>query len=198
MGSSWLRGSAGFSGSVSLTDDKIIPPAADAPERFPIPYNGNHMKLRLVVSVAVLAAVVLGQRPQRREVPVRLASRGTHGAVAGGSEYCHRGRHAHVLPRRQRGGRRSRHHAGRECRRVFALRTRRRSPHPGPHQGRQGARHRRRRHHAQTRHRPVLPRSQGHRRGDDLAGRSRRSEELGAGGGNSARAGAGHGGSRRW
>ena len=45
------------------------------------------MKLRLVVSVAVLAAVVLGQRPQRREVPVRLASRGTHGAVAGGSEY---------------------------------------------------------------------------------------------------------------
>ena len=45
------------------------------------------MKLRLVVLVAVLAAAVLGQRPQRREVPVRLASRGTHGAVAGGSEY---------------------------------------------------------------------------------------------------------------
>src|SRR5689334_13854071 len=87
MGSSSLRGTAGFWGSVSLTDDKIIPPTADAPGRVPMPYNGNHMKLRLVVSVAVLAAVVLGQRPQRREVPVRLASRGTHGAVAGGSEY---------------------------------------------------------------------------------------------------------------
>jgi hypothetical protein len=46
------------------------------------------MKLRLAVSVAVLAAVVLGQRPQRREMPVRLTSRGTHGAVAGGSEYA--------------------------------------------------------------------------------------------------------------
>ena len=54
----------------------------------PIPYNGLHMKLRLAVSVAVLAAIVLGQQPQRRERPVRLASRGTHGAVAGGSEYA--------------------------------------------------------------------------------------------------------------
>ena len=46
------------------------------------------MKLRLAISVAVLAAVVLGQQPQRRERPVRLASRGTHGAVAGGTEYA--------------------------------------------------------------------------------------------------------------
>ena len=38
------------------------------------------MKLRLVVSVAVLAAVVLGQRPQRREVPVRLAHSGVSGS----------------------------------------------------------------------------------------------------------------------
>ena len=46
------------------------------------------MKLRLAVSVAVLAAVVLGQQPPRRERPVRLASRGTRGAVAGGTEYA--------------------------------------------------------------------------------------------------------------
>ena len=46
------------------------------------------MKFRLVVSLAVLAAVVLGQQPQRRERPVRLSSRGVHGAVAGGTEYA--------------------------------------------------------------------------------------------------------------
>ncbi len=46
------------------------------------------MKLRLAISVAVLAGVALGQQPQRRERPVRLASRGTHGAVAGGTEYA--------------------------------------------------------------------------------------------------------------
>src|SRR5436190_8746585 len=46
------------------------------------------MKLRLAVSIALLAAIVLGQQQQRRERPVRLASRGTHGAVAGGSEYA--------------------------------------------------------------------------------------------------------------
>ena len=46
------------------------------------------MKLRLAISWAVLAAVVLGQQPQRRERPVRLTSRGTHGAVAGGTEYA--------------------------------------------------------------------------------------------------------------
>ena len=46
------------------------------------------MKLRLAISVAVLAVVVLGQQPQRRERPVRLTSRGTHGAVAGGTEYA--------------------------------------------------------------------------------------------------------------
>ena len=46
------------------------------------------MRLRLAISVAVLAALALGQQPQRRERPVRLASRGTHGAVAGGTEYA--------------------------------------------------------------------------------------------------------------
>jgi gamma-glutamyltranspeptidase/glutathione hydrolase len=46
------------------------------------------MKLRLAVSVALLAMVLLGQQPPRRERAVRLASRGTHGAVAGGSEYA--------------------------------------------------------------------------------------------------------------
>ena len=46
------------------------------------------MRLRLAISVAVLAAVALGQQPQRRERPVRLTSRGTHGAVAGGTEYA--------------------------------------------------------------------------------------------------------------
>ena len=46
------------------------------------------MKLRLAVSAAVLAAIVSGQQPQRRERPVRLTSRGMHGAVAGGTEYA--------------------------------------------------------------------------------------------------------------
>jgi gamma-glutamyltranspeptidase/glutathione hydrolase len=48
------------------------------------------MRLRLVVTVAVLAAMAPGQQPppQRQERPVRLASRGTHGAVAGGTEYA--------------------------------------------------------------------------------------------------------------
>jgi gamma-glutamyltranspeptidase/glutathione hydrolase len=46
------------------------------------------MQLRLVVSVAVLAAIALGQQPQRRERPVRLPARGTHGSVAGGTEYA--------------------------------------------------------------------------------------------------------------
>ena len=46
------------------------------------------MKLRLAVSVAVLAAVLVGQQPQRRERPVRLPARGTHGSVAGGTEYA--------------------------------------------------------------------------------------------------------------
>ena len=46
------------------------------------------MKYRLAVSVAVLAAVASGQQPQRRERPVKLTSRGTHGAVVGGTEYA--------------------------------------------------------------------------------------------------------------
>jgi gamma-glutamyltranspeptidase/glutathione hydrolase len=47
------------------------------------------MRLRLAVSVALLTMVLLGQQPpQRRERAVRLPSRGTHGAVAGGSEYA--------------------------------------------------------------------------------------------------------------
>ena len=49
------------------------------------------MKLRLVVSVAVLAAMlaatVLGQQ-QRRERLVRVPARGTRGAIAGGSDYA--------------------------------------------------------------------------------------------------------------
>ena len=47
------------------------------------------MKLRLAVVVAVLAAGMVGQQPpQRRERPVRLPARGTHGSVAGGTEYA--------------------------------------------------------------------------------------------------------------
>src|SRR5216117_3090691 len=39
------------------------------------------MKLRLAVSLVMLSAVLCGQPPRRGERPVRLASRGTHGAV---------------------------------------------------------------------------------------------------------------------
>jgi gamma-glutamyltranspeptidase/glutathione hydrolase len=87
MGSSSCLGAAVGGGSVSLTDEKIIPPPWPVPGRVPIPYNGIHMKFRVAVSVAVLAAVALGQQPQRQERLVRLPSRGTRGAVAGGSEY---------------------------------------------------------------------------------------------------------------
>src|ERR1039457_1739549 len=58
------------------------------PGRVPIPYNGFNMRLRLAVTVVVLAAVALGQQPQRQERLVRLPSRCTRGAVAGGSEYA--------------------------------------------------------------------------------------------------------------
>ena len=46
------------------------------------------MKLRLTVSLVVLSAMLCGQPPRRGERPVRLASRGTHGAVAAGTEYA--------------------------------------------------------------------------------------------------------------
>jgi gamma-glutamyltranspeptidase / glutathione hydrolase len=46
------------------------------------------MKLRLAVSLVTLCAVLCGQPPRRGERPVRLASRGTHGAVAAGTEYA--------------------------------------------------------------------------------------------------------------
>ena len=46
------------------------------------------MKLRLAVSLVMLSAVLCGQPPRRGERPVRLASRGTHGAVAAGTEYA--------------------------------------------------------------------------------------------------------------
>src|SRR5712671_1491046 len=47
------------------------------------------MKLRLAVGLAALAAILWGQaRPQEPERAVRLASRGTRGAVAAGSEYA--------------------------------------------------------------------------------------------------------------
>ena len=48
------------------------------------------MRIRLAVTVAVLAVMALAQQqpPPRPERPVRLASRGTRGAVAGGTEYA--------------------------------------------------------------------------------------------------------------
>jgi len=46
------------------------------------------MKLRVAVTLAALAAVTFGQTRQPPQRPVRLASRGTRGAVAGGSEYA--------------------------------------------------------------------------------------------------------------
>src|ERR1017187_9823070 len=52
-----------------------------APGRVPIPYNGFHMRLRLAVTVAVLAAVALGQQPQRQE---RLGGPPTCGTRVGG------------------------------------------------------------------------------------------------------------------
>ena len=61
-----------------------VPPRA----RAPIPYNGFHMRLRLAITVAVLAAVALGQQSQRQDRLVRLPARGMRGAVAGGSTYA--------------------------------------------------------------------------------------------------------------
>ena len=46
------------------------------------------MKLRSAVSLVMLSTVLCGQPPRRGERPVRLASRGTHGAVAAGTEYA--------------------------------------------------------------------------------------------------------------
>jgi gamma-glutamyltranspeptidase / glutathione hydrolase len=48
------------------------------------------MRLRMAISAIVAAALLTAQQPQaqRRERPVRLPSRGTHGSVAAGSEYA--------------------------------------------------------------------------------------------------------------
>src|SRR5205823_7933892 len=46
------------------------------------------MKLRLAVGVAALAAILWAQARPQPQRAVRLASRGTRGAVAGGSEYA--------------------------------------------------------------------------------------------------------------
>src|ERR1700730_14420820 len=46
------------------------------------------MKLRLAVVLAALAAILWGQARPQPQRPVRLASRGTRGAVAAGSEYA--------------------------------------------------------------------------------------------------------------
>src|SRR5438270_12276423 len=46
------------------------------------------MTLRLLMAWTALAATAFGQARQQPQRPVRLASRGTHGAVAAGSEYA--------------------------------------------------------------------------------------------------------------
>jgi gamma-glutamyltranspeptidase / glutathione hydrolase len=46
------------------------------------------MKLRVAVGLAAVASIAFGQARQQPQRPVRLASRGTHGAVAAGSEYA--------------------------------------------------------------------------------------------------------------
>src|SRR5215467_1723594 len=46
------------------------------------------MKIRLAVGLVGMAVLVFGQARPRPERAVRLASRGTHGAVAAGSEYA--------------------------------------------------------------------------------------------------------------
>jgi len=85
MGSSSALG-WGSGGSLGLTVADYS--ALLTPRVQPISYNSLHMKLRLAISVAVLAAILVGQQPQRRERPVKLPSRGTHGAVAAGAEYA--------------------------------------------------------------------------------------------------------------
>src|SRR5262245_52715998 len=46
------------------------------------------MKLTVAVGLASIASLAFGQARQQPQRPVRLASRGTHGAVAAGSEYA--------------------------------------------------------------------------------------------------------------
>ncbi len=108
----------------------------------------------------------------------------------------HRSRHAHVPRGRQRGGRRYRHYARRGGLRVFALRVRRRGAHPGAHQGGQGLRHRRRRHHAETRDGRFLPQAQAHASRDRRSAGRQWTERLGTRGRHSFGPGAGHGGRR--
>src|SRR5689334_16223874 len=46
------------------------------------------MNLRVALASAALAAALFGQARPQPQRPVRLPSRGTHGAVAAGSEYA--------------------------------------------------------------------------------------------------------------
>src|SRR5438045_2869620 len=46
------------------------------------------MTFRLAVGVAILSVITFGQPRPQQQRPVRLASRGTRGAIAAGSEYA--------------------------------------------------------------------------------------------------------------
>ncbi len=82
--------------------------------------------------------------------PVRQAVRGTHGAVAAGSEYATEA----GMRMYYKGGNAVDVGRGDDVRgfghRAFALRDGRRSADPDPHEGRQGLRDRRRRHDAEA------------------------------------------------
>ncbi len=102
------------------------------------------MKFRMAVLLRCWAAGDarggLAQQRQAPSRPVKLASRGTRGAVAAGTEYATEAGMRMYYTGGNGGGCRHRHDAGRFGYGIFAFRPGRRIAHPGAHQGGQGVR----------------------------------------------------------
>ena len=107
-----------------------------------------------ILSIAASAAV-FAQRAARTPGAVSGARHARRGG--GRQRLCDRRRHAHVLYGRQRGGCGRGQYFRRRHHRVFARRMGRGSADPDPHQRRQGARDRGRRHDAEAGHGGFLP-----------------------------------------
>ncbi len=165
--------------------------------------NIMRMKTALLVLFACIVALwleipVTAQRPQQPDRLVQYPARGTRGAVAAGTNYATEAGMRMFYTGRQRGGRgrgdyfRGGHHG------IRARGLGRGSAHPDPHERRQGAFHRGRRHDAEAGHSRLLPQPAVAVGRDSGSAGAERTQGHGPGGRDHVRAGAGHAGRQRW